>query len=495
MKSEESEDTSAPSSPVLLSVKKAINELQRDGIFEIPLNFIPWEDSLVPIDHSTIGTIFLELGRNADSIANDTEFILTSAVTLFVLFIYTNHEREILSIVTAGWSDKLLPTPVESNDPDPLSLHISGWTPKARDAFEARQWLFLPPRFRTLGEHVDLQDRCILPFVQCHVLKDINNEKAIYNVKIHRQYQTIYHPNSEPEPSIAIKRFSSNASTNFWHERKVLCQLSHLKEEHISPILASYTHRGEYFIMSPLAVSDLAEYWMQKDPIRDMEEYVRWFIREITGVMGAFCKMHNMSNPQNPTSTSKPEGIFHGDIKPGNILVMEDKRLVLNDFGLSAWTNDPSSFETTRTYEAPESQLNKPVGPSSDIWSFGCVIFEGLIWLLHGYDAVQNFSQQRIMATEGLGLPFKDDHFFMLRYEDRKPVGAKIRETVEKYSEGIREHERCVGAVKELLDIVMENMLVVNHNERGIASDIVSKYQGILDRQDEKYSCKDGRNT
>jgi hypothetical protein len=69
------------------------------------------------------------------------------------------------------------------------------------------------------------------------------------------------------------------------------------------------------------------------------------------------------------------------------------------------------------------------------------------------------------MTTEGSGLPFRDDHVFVLRYEDGKTVDAKIRELVEKCSEDMRKHERCVGAIKEPLNIAMEDILVVKHEE------------------------------
>lgn len=236
--------------------------------------------------------------------------------------------------------------------------------------------------------------------------------------------------------------------------------------------------------MLPLASCDLFQFWVQNDPFTNTDSHIRWFVGEITGIMDSLRRMHSMQDLRKVHSTSQLQGIFHGDIHPGNILVMQDSRLVLNDFGLSAWTNDPPFLETTRTYESPEYQLSSRVGPSSDVWSFGCVVFEGLIWLLFGNEIVDRFSQDRILATPGSNLPFKDDHFFMLRYEDGKPVDAIIRETVKKYSDDMRKHERCVGAIKELLDIVTEFMLVVDHEKRGTAKDMATMFRGVSERLD-----------
>jgi len=76
-------------------------------------------------------------------------------------------------------------------------------------------------------------------------------------------------------------------------------------------------------------------------------------------------------------------GIYHRDIKPGNIICfLDDSRLVsakLTDFGLADYYTfqaiSPSEM-VTLWYRAPEIILKKEYDYSVDVWSFGCLLYE-----------------------------------------------------------------------------------------------------------------------
>lgn len=457
--------------------------------------FTTLEDISIPINTSTIRAVLQELVQFGGIATEYADLIFDSAPTLFVILVYIDQEHRILSIIPGGWTDTCLPVLLDQENlphNNPLSKDLVHWHPTDRATFQTQQWRFLPPRFTKLGQHLDLHDGYILPFIQNRVYKDINEDQTVYAVKSNPWCQRIYHPDGSPD--IAIKRFSNSSASNFLHERNIITQLARLRNKNLMTLIASYKHRGEYFILFPLAQCDLATYWRQTAPDDDFDNHVYWFVRSVLDLTTALSVMHCMQKTPGWSPQARREGLFHGDIKPQNILVMPDKTLVLNDFGLSMWASDPPLMATTRTYEAPESEMDERVGLESDVWSFGCVVFEFLIWLLYGGEGVRRFAAERIMATPGSGLPMKDDHFFMLQYENEEVVGVGVRETIKKYEEEMRGNENCQGALGEVLDVVLQDMLVVNRRDRGSADALAPKFGFILDRLEVTRSGKGNAN-
>ncbi len=103
------------------------------------------------------------------------------------------------------------------------------------------------------------------------------------------------------------------------------------------------------------------------------------------------------------------KGVIHRDLKPGNVMIRPDGAVKVLDFGLaramqndSAETNAAQDSPTvvahsptitadytqpgvvlgTAPYMSPEQARGRPMDKQSDIWSFGCVLYECLTGLM-----------------------------------------------------------------------------------------------------------------
>jgi len=161
---------------------------------------------------------------------------------------------------------------------------------------------------------------------------------------------------------------SSTAQARFQREAKLLASLNHPNIAAIYEIVEE--KKSGYLILEYIPGETLAERIANK-PLK---------LEEALSIGQQIAEA---------VSAAHEKGVVHRDLKPGNIKIMPDGRVKVLDFGLAktavsegkhleATVTQPGRVMGTPAYMSPEQACGKPTDKRSDIWSFGCIMYQML---------------------------------------------------------------------------------------------------------------------
>src|ERR1700761_3019057 len=166
--------------------------------------------------------------------------------------------------------------------------------------------------------------------------------------------------------TVALKTLvpSSGAPTEqkqFLREAQIVSQLSH-------PAIVNLYDVGiedgnvAYLVMEFVAGKTLQQVLAESTGPMPIPRACAW----ISDLAGALHRAHR-------------SGVIHGDIKPANILVTEDGKVKLSDFGIARFATQVSGsgkMMGTPAYLSPEQILGEPQNTRSDLFSLGIVLYQ-----------------------------------------------------------------------------------------------------------------------
>ncbi|MDM8532280.1 serine/threonine-protein kinase, partial [Anaerolineales bacterium HSG25] len=160
---------------------------------------------------------------------------------------------------------------------------------------------------------------------------------------------------------------------NFEQEANLLAQLNQPGHPHIPEIYDYFSDEtGSYLVMKYIEGKDLGDVIKQSDGLLPWRETVRYVI----DMCDALDYMH----------TKGKTAVMHRDIKPGNVLLGNDGRLWLVDFGLASAGGAENESSGSPGYTPLEQWFGK-AEPTSDVYATGATLH----YMLSGISPLKAF--------------------------------------------------------------------------------------------------------
>jgi serine/threonine protein kinase len=335
------------------------------------------------------------------------KIILEGAKKIFAVLVLMREEGEISRFIEFDdFQDQTLDSKL------PISREkLKQIIPDNADQFFEEQWCFTAPVFAHHHIHRYFSKETVLPFTSVRPLGK-GGFGQVQEVTLPWKHQRYYGDLENNSASVKLAKKELDIETEpddhpaaTWEahgasEHTVLTILHHLKHPNILELLASYTHRGKHNLVFPIATGgDLHSFLLGVDRPEEFRSDHAIYAA-LAGLSSGLASLHEFKS-----STFNMELMgFHHDLKPKNILV-SGARFILSDFGLSKLEKRNSSrteFKIGRGhYLAPECEdlLDRfrkgTITRASDVWSFGCILLEVLIYMRFGTSEVQAFREER----------------------------------------------------------------------------------------------------
>jgi len=184
----------------------------------------------------------------------------------------------------------------------------------------------------------------------------------------------------------------------------------------------------------------IAMEYLQGSDLRDcFENEVGFSIRDSVEILSQLLRALQYAHEQ---------GVWHGDIKPSNVLISNSGQVKIADFGIaraaSTWMDEPDDVMGTPGYVAPETYLSDAVDHRIDVFAAGAVLYR----LLTGVPPFEGTAQQIMLQAcyEKPLPPSMASGQPALRPYDGVVLRALAKRPQERYSSAAEFHEALMEA-------------------------------------------------
>ncbi|KAJ2990541.1 hypothetical protein NUW58_g2897 [Xylaria curta] len=418
------------------------------------------------------------------------EYVRDKAQKIFLTLVLSNTLKNICILSHYEFTDEDLPVTQDSErcirSRGVKVKAFEDWKSFDKDSFIERQWVFLAP---ILEEKKSGHYR----YSQSQSLESLR--ELLVLLPKPRYPQSTKMADAGGPCLVAVKRLATDSADEemldklYQREVKTLETMRDLDSPHLIRAYAAFKKKkrgGQYdraFVFPWASGGNLSSLWAKEHQATNRKIVYRWALSQILGLAHGIKQLHD-------TKTR------HGDIKPENILVFPDDQggygtLVIADVGLAKYhafyTRQRSGPTTTihgsPMYEPPEThEVKHKLSRKYDVWSFGCVLFQFLIWLIKGPGGIKGFLNE-----------FKTDR---ASFWEAKSKSVTVRPAIEiwaKYLPQSIQGEKVPSefriALAKLLRLVRKRLLIVNvdsiqgsQKPRANSCEMLQKIQKICDR-------------